>query len=166
MKRALVALLFLTLVYALVLGSFAPYDLALGALLSGTLLYGFRSFVFGGRPAPLPRLFRRVLAFGPFAFAVFREVVWGTWEVALVILRLKPLESPGLVKLPIGERTPTGVVVSALVDTLSPGAVLVELDWEEECALIHIIDAADPEAFRRRQEELYQRYQKTWIIHG
>lgn len=160
MKRALVSLLLLTLVYALAVGSFAPYDLALGVLLSGALLYGFRAFVFGGRPAPLPGLFRRVLAFGPFVFAALREVVAGTWEVALVTLHLKPLRSPGIVKAPIGERTPAGVVVSALVGTLSPGAVLIDIDWEEGCALIHTIDAADPEAFRRRQEELYQRYQK------
>ena len=160
MKRSLVALGFLTLVYALAVGSFAPYDLLLGALISAALLYGLRSFVFDGRPAPLPGLLRRTLAFGPFAFATFVEVLRGTWDVALVILHLKPLQDPGMVEVPFGERTPAGVVVSGLVDTLSPGAVLLELDWENERALIHTIDAADPDEFRRRQEDLYQRYQK------
>lgn len=160
MKRALLALALLTLVYALAIASFAPYDLALGALLSGALLYGFRRFVFGGRPAPLHGLLRRVLAFGPFAAVVLREVASGTWEVALVTLRLKPLRHPGVVRVPIGERTPLGLVVSALVNTISPGSFLVEIDWEEDCALIHTINASDPEAFRRSWEDLYQRYQK------
>lgn len=161
MKRALFSLLLLTLIYALVLASFAPWDLALGAVFSGTLLYMFRGFVFGGRPAPLPGLLGRIIAFGPlFLAAAMREVVAGTWQVALVTLRLRPVERPGIVKVPIGDRTPGGVAVSALVGTLSPGSVLVDIDWEAGYALIHTIDAQDPEAFRRSRAEFYQRYQR------
>ena len=160
MKRALFSLLLLTLTYALVLASFARWDLALGAVFSGALLYAFRGFVFGGRPAPLPGLLGRVVAFGPFLAAVVREVVAGTWQVALVTLRLRPLENSGIVKVPIGERTPVGVAVSALVGTLSPGTFLVDIDWEEGYALIHTIDAEDPEAFRRSRAEFYRRYQR------
>ena len=160
MKRAFLSLVLLTLVYALVLASFAPWDLALGALFSGALLYTLRGFVFGGSPAPLPGALRRVLAFGPFVAAVVREVSASTWHVALITLRLRPLASPGIVKVPIGNRTPVGVVVSALVDTISPGSFLVDIDWEEGCMLIHAIDASDPEAFRRSWEEFYDRYQR------
>ena len=160
MKRALLALLLLTLVYALVLASFAPWDLALGAAFSGALLYAFRGFVFGGRPAPLPGLLRRVIVFGPFAVVAAREIAAGTWQVVLVTLRLQPLESPGIVKVPIGDRTPLGVVVSALVDTISPGSFVVDIDWEEGYMLIHTVDASDPEAFRRSWEEFYRRYQR------
>lgn len=160
MKRALFSLFLLTLVYALVLASFAPWDLALGAVISGALLYVFGPFVFGERPAPLPGLLGRIVAFGPFVVAAGREVVAGTWQVTLVTLRLRPLDRPGIVKVPIGDRTPVGIVVSALVGTLSPGTFLVDIDWEERVALIHTINAADPEAFRRSQEELYQRYQR------
>lgn len=160
MSRALLALCLLTLVYALVLASFSPWDLALGAAFSGALLYAFRGFVFGGSPAPLPGLLRRVLAFGPFFAAVVREVTVDTWRVALITLRLRPLASPGIVKVPIGERTPVGVVVSALVDTISPGSFLLDIDWEGGHMLIHTIDASDPEAFRRSWEKFYDRYQR------
>ena len=160
MSRALLSLFLLTLVYALVLASFAPWDLALGAVFSGVLLYAFRGFVFGGRPAPAPGLLRRVVAFGPFVWAAVREIAAGTWQVALVTLRLRPLVSPGIVKIPLGERTPVGVAVSALVGTISPGSFLVEINWEEGYALIHTIDARDPEAFRRSRQEFYQRYQR------
>ncbi len=158
MKRAGLAFLLLTLVYAMVLASFHPLDLLFGAVLSGALLYVFRSFVFGGGPDPLPGVLGRFAAFLPFAWAIAWDVAKGTWEVALVVLHFRPLVSPGIVKVPIGDRTPTGVAVSALVTTLSPGAFLIEAN--EEFMLIHFLDAADPDAVRERQEDFYQRYQR------
>jgi multicomponent Na+:H+ antiporter subunit E len=160
MKRAIIALLLLTFVYAMVLASFDPLDLLFGAVLSGALLYVFRRFVFDDSdgPVPLPRLLRRSLAFFPFAGVVAWDVVKGTWEVALVTLHLRPLTSPGIVKVSVGERTPTGVAVSSLVTTLSPGAFLIEAN--DEFMLIHVIDAGDPEAVRLAHETLYQRYQR------
>ncbi len=158
MKRVLFTLPLLTLVYAMVLASFHPFDLLFGAILSGVLVYAFRPFVFGGRPDPLPGLLRRCLWFFPFMWAVFLDVVKGTWEVALVTLHLRPLVSPGIVKVRVGERTPTGVAVSALVTTLSPGAFLVEAN--EEFMLLHLMDASDPDSVRESHEEFYRRYQR------
>jgi len=158
-KRALLSLLLLTLVYALVLASFAPWDLALGATLSGALLLLARRTIFG-RLAPLPGLLGRVLAFGPFAAAVLKDAAVGTWQVTLVVLHLRPLERPGIVAVPIGDRTPVGVAVSALVTTISPGEFLVDVDWKKRVMLIHSINAADPEEVRRSHEDFYQRYQR------
>jgi multicomponent Na+:H+ antiporter subunit E len=152
------ALLLLTLIYAMVLASFHPLDLLFGAALSGALLYVFRSFVFGAGPDPLPGFLVRFAAFFPFAWAIAWDVAKGTWAVALVVLHFRPLVSPGIVKVPIGERTPTGVAVSALVTTLSPGAFLIEAN--EEFMLVHVLDAADPDAVREKHEDFYQRYQR------
>ena len=161
MRRVLFILSLSTLTYALVLGSFKPWDLALGALVSGALLYALRGFVLGARPAHVGGFVERLVAFTPFATATIREIIAGTWEVALATLHLRPLESPGIVAIPIGARTPTGVAVSALAMTLSPGTFLVDVDWERGVFLIHIIDASDPEAVRRHQEDFYQRYQRN-----
>ncbi len=158
MKRALFYVVLLTGVYAMVLASFHPLDLLFGAVVSGALVYISRQFVFGGRPDPLPRLARRCVAFFPFVGAVVQDVVAGTWEVALVTLHLRPLASPGIVKVPVGERTPTGAAVTALVMTLSPGAFLIEAD--DEFMLIHLINAGDPDGFRNDCEDFYQRYQR------
>ncbi len=158
MKRVFFALSLLTLIYAMVLASFHPLDLLFGAVLSGALLYAFRPFVFDGRADPLPGLLGRCLWFFPFVGAVFLDVVKGTWEVALVTLHLRPLVSPGIVKVPVGERTPTGVAVSALVTTLSPGAFLIEAN--EEFMLLHFMDASDPDSVRESHEEFYLRYQR------
>src|SRR5918997_3815130 len=122
MRRAGFAVLFLTGVYAMVLASFHPWDLFFGTVVSGSLVYAFRSFVFGGQPGPLTGLAGRCAAFFPFVVAVVWDVLKGTWEVALITLHIKPLVEPGVVKLPVGERTSTGVAVMGLVTTPSPGA--------------------------------------------
>ena len=142
----------------MVLASFHPWDLFFGAVFSGALVYAFRSFVFGGQPSPLAGLAERAAAFLPFVVVVVWDVLKGTWEVALITLHIKPLVEPGVVKLPVGERTPTGVAVLGVVTTLSPGAFLIEAN--DEFMLIHVIDASDPDAFREDRENFYQRYQR------
>ena len=112
MKRVLFSLRLLTLTYALVLASFEPADLLLGAAVSGALLFIFQEFVFGGKPAPLQGLLGRVFVFGPFAAVTLWEIIVGNWEGALVTLHLRPLKSPGIVAVPVGERTPVGITVS------------------------------------------------------
>ena len=137
MTRLVTATAALTLVYAFALASFHPWDLAFGALLAGTLVWTSRRFVFGPAEnrAPRPSLLARVLAFFPFAGVVFIDILKGTLEVTLVTLHLRRLVKPGIVTTPIGERSPLGV------------------------ALVHLLDARDPEAFRRRQADFYRRYQ-------
>lgn len=159
MRYAIFTLVLLTLTYALVLGSFAPADLAMGVVISGALMYGTRRFTFGEASAS-PDIFSRFLYFWPFLVAEIWNIVTGTWEVALVTLHIRPLVSPGIVAVPIGERTPVGVAVSAMATTLSPGTFLVDVDWEQGVMLIHALNASDPEEVRRDHQEFYERWQK------
>ena len=161
MTRYVAAVAGLTLIYALALASFEPLDLLFGAGLSAVLVVTSRRFVLGEGPEGGPSFVRRVIAFVPFSLAVFKDVLVGTWEVALVTLHLRPLERPGIVEVPIGEKTPTGVVVWAVIVGLTPGSFFVDVDGARGVVLIHIIDASDPEAFRRQQEEFYRRYQRS-----
>jgi multicomponent Na+:H+ antiporter subunit E len=62
--------------------------------------------------------------------------------------------------VPIGDRTPSGVSAWAVVTGLPPGSFFVDVDRERGVALIHILDASDPEAFREEQEDFYRRYQR------
>jgi multicomponent Na+:H+ antiporter subunit E len=163
--RYLLAAGLLTLTYAFVLASFDPWDLLLGGVLSAALLFVFGNSVFGepasgqGRVQG-PGLLGRVAAFGPFAAAVVWAIIEGTWEVTLVTLHLRELERPGVVAVPVGERTPTGVAVSALVTTLSPGTFLVDVDEDRGVMLIHAINAGDPDAVREAHQQFYRRYQR------
>ncbi len=160
MRRALLCVVMLTLVYALVLASFRPWDLAIGAAISGSLFLAAREYLFGDEPEASGSFLGRVAAFVPFAAAVAREVVVGAWEVTLVTLHLRPLENPGIVAVPIGERTRVGIAVTSLVMTLSPGEFLVEVDLERNVMLMHVIDASDPEEIRASHERFYNRYQR------
>lgn len=159
MTRYLAATLTLTLVYALALASFRPWDLAFGALLAAALVFGSRRFVFGAETRREPRLLARTVAFVPFAAVILRDILVGTLEVMLVTLHLRPLVKPGIVSVPIGERTPSGIAAWAVVTGLPPGSFFVDLDRERGVALIHLLDARDPEGFRHRQADFYRRYQ-------
>jgi multisubunit Na+/H+ antiporter MnhE subunit len=160
MIRFLFALVMLTLVYMLALASFTPLDLLLGALLAAALLISFRSVVISDTPHTTPGLLRRMVAFVPFALVVLWDVLEGTWIMLLVVLHIRPLDKYGIVEVPIGERSPTGVAVTTLVTTLSPGSFLVDVDTERQVMLFHNIDAGDHDAIRRNHERIYERYQR------
>lgn len=159
MTLPLLLVVLLTAVYALTLGSVAPLDLLTGALLGGGLLLLSRSVTV---PTSLGAgvVLGRILAFVPFTCAVVRDIIVSTWRVSLIVLGLRPLRAPGIVRVPIGNRSPAGVTVSSLVETLSPGSVLIDVDWEERAMYIHVIDASDPDHIRHRMQEFYERYQR------
>lgn len=158
--RFAISLVLLTLTFCAVLASFSPGDIALGLVISAGVLLVFRGFLFGGRPKPMPDLPTRLLYLPVFVWATVWNIIKGSFEVIAVVMHLKPLREPGIVAIPIGERTPTGVAVSALATTLSPGTYLVEVDHERGVWYVHALDARDPDAVRRDHEEFYQKYQK------
>jgi multicomponent K+:H+ antiporter subunit E/multicomponent Na+:H+ antiporter subunit E len=131
----------------------------LGALLAAPL--GRRLRLAPG--GDLPSLGTRVVWLPVFAGAVLADVVLGTWDVALRVVGVRGLEQPGVVRVPIGERSERGVAVSALVTTLSPGSVLVDVDWERRDLVLHVIDASDPDGVRDRHQRFYGRYQRRVI---
>ncbi|MDQ3587558.1 MAG: Na+/H+ antiporter subunit E [Actinomycetota bacterium] len=153
-----VAIVALVGVYALTMSSFHPLDLALGGLLAvGVLAWGRRTIGLGsGVSHPLVRL----LGLPKFLAAVFGAVVVGTWHVALMVVGARSLGRAGIVAVPIGERTRSGVAASALALTLSPGEVLIDVDTERGVMLIHSIDADEPEAVRERHDSFYRRRQR------
>ena len=150
----------LTLIYVLTLASLDPWDLLMGALISAVLLALFPQVMIGHHPAPLPDLPARLIAFIPFAGRLARDMLVGTWHVALVVLRLRPLRHPGIVAIPIEERSHRGVAATALVTSLSPGSYFVDVDWEQGVMLFHFLDASDPDEIRRDLARFYRRYQR------
>lgn len=159
----MIALTFLLLVavYALTLASADPLDLAAGSVLAGSLMIALRRFLFSGERHTDPSLVMRIASFPRFALAVAVEVARGTWLVTLVVAGRKPLARPGIVSIPVGERTRGGVAASALAITLSPGEVLVDVDWERGVMLLHVLDAGDPAAVRRHHADFYDRHQRA-----
>ncbi len=151
----------LVFVYVLALASIEPWDVAIGAVLAAAVLTWARRALFTGGTVGTRCLLRRAALFPFFALAVAREVVVGTWQVALVVVGVRPLARPGIVAVPIGDRTASGVSALGLALTLSPGEVLVDIDWRRRVMLVHVIDASDPAAVRARHERFYSRYQRA-----
>lgn len=159
--RAGLAFLLLVAVYALTLASAHPLDVLAGGVLAAVLLVALRRFLFTGEPSAPPSIVRRLLRFPRLALAVAGEVAHGTWLVALVMSGRRPLARPGIVSIPVGERTRGGVAATALAVTLSPGEVFVDVDWEREVMLLHVLDASDPDAVRRHHAAFYERHQRA-----
>lgn len=160
MTRLLVSTGLLTAVYALAIGSTDPWDIAVGAALGLALTAAARPLVFVGPGRPLRALPGSLWALLALAGIVVRDIVTGTWRVALVVLHLRPLASPGIITVPLGERTPRGTAVSGLLLSIAPGEYLVDVDWERRQMLVHVIDASDPDEIRERMLRNYDRYQR------
>jgi multisubunit Na+/H+ antiporter MnhE subunit len=140
----------LTGVYLLSLGSLNPLDAAEGLVLATALSLGLRGRLEGPHGAG-SSLAGRVAAFPLLVGGLLVDVLRGTWDVALRVLGLRPVECSGIVLVPIGERTQLGVAVTGL---------LAEVDPERQAMLFHVIDAHDPDAVRDHLDRFYQRYQR------
>jgi multicomponent Na+:H+ antiporter subunit E len=161
MTNHITAALLLVVIYALTLASFEPWDLLAGLVVAAALLVATRGLrLEHGADGAAPPLWRRLARFPALCLAVAREIVVGTWQVTLVVTRLRPLREPGIVAIPVGDRTTAGVAASALLATLSPGEVFVDLDEGRRLMLVHVLDASDPEAVRRRYDAFYRRHQR------
>jgi multisubunit Na+/H+ antiporter MnhE subunit len=152
----------LVLVYLLVVGSVHPADAALGALVAGGARLAYRPLrTAGGGPARAPAgrgspAARRLGGLLVFTGMVVQDVVAGTVAVARVVLARHPDPPAAFVRVPLGDRSPAAVALTSLAVTLSPGSVLVAVDWTEGFLLYHVLEAADPDAFRAREAALYR----------
>ncbi len=161
MLRYVGTILLLTVTYIFALASSDPWDILFGVLLSVALLTIFGPFLRGDTATKASLQPRRLLAFIPFAGAVLRDIFVGTWTVLRIVLHPRPHNRPGIIAMPLGERTPGGVAVSALAMSLSPGSSLIAIDWDKRIMLLHMLDAADPEAARAELQRFYDRYQRA-----
>lgn len=155
------ALLGLVLVYAVTLGSFAPLDLLSGAIAGSVVLVTFRGFVLPRPAGGAGALAGRALRLPLFLVAIAREVIVGTWRVGRAVLSARPVATSGIVAVPMGERTKVGVAVSSFAISLTPGELVVDLDWDRRLMLVHALDAAEPDRVRAEQRHIYERYQRS-----
>lgn len=146
--------------YLLTLASLAWQDVVLAVGVASVLLWAFRRFLLPARLHSMERTLKAVVMFPLLAFMAVRDIVQGTWTVAMIVIGIRPLEHPGVVAVPIADRTATGVGLSSMLLTLSPGSFLVDVDWDNQVMLIHVMDASDPDAVREDLQTFYDRYQR------
>jgi multisubunit Na+/H+ antiporter MnhE subunit len=163
MIRSALVVLLLTVVFCLTLASYDPWDMLVGAVLGSIVLAVFHNALpeIQGKPArELPSLPSRILRFIPFAGITVWEFLIGSVRVAAIVIGLRKLEHPGIVAVPIGDRSKFGVVVTGITTSLAPGSILLDVDWDRNLMLVHVIDASDPDQIRADMQKLYDRYQR------
>lgn len=155
-----VVIALLTGVYVFTVASTAWEDVAFGLGLAILLLAMFRKVLLPDRLQPVGQTLKALVMFPVFALAAIWTIVEGTITVTAFVVGFRKLEMPGIVSVPIGERTPTGVGVSSMVLTMSPGSFLVDVDWNERVMYVHVMDASDPDGVREDLQGFYDRYQR------
>jgi multisubunit Na+/H+ antiporter MnhE subunit len=161
MLRYIGTIFLLTVTYTFALASGDPWDILFGIILAIALVALFGPFLRGNSAAKSPLQPKRLIAFVPFAWAVLRDIIIGTWTVLRIVLHPRPRNRPGIIAVPLGDRTPGGVAISALAMSLSPGSSLIVIDWDKRIMLLHLLDVADPEAARAELQQFYDRYQRA-----
>jgi multisubunit Na+/H+ antiporter MnhE subunit len=159
MSRGILVILTLTVTYLLVLTSVQPGDVVVGGALATVVAVVRARSVRGAHAGPA--LGRRLAAAPALVAGTLADVVRGTWHVTLYVLGRRRLESPGVVTIPKGGRTPSGVAAWGYLTALSPDEIVVDVDDERGILLVHVLDARDPAAIRARHEATYRRRQRS-----
>lgn len=114
----------------------------------------------GGAYGDARQTLKKLRAVPLFAMGTAQELTRGSWTMLRVLLGQEDWRKMGFVEIPVGERSPAGAVISALVATAAPGGVLIEIDWPKGIMDFHVIDATDPATIRADSERFYQKFQK------
>lgn len=138
----------LTATFAMTVASLAWQDLVTGFVLGSLLLFVFRRWVV---PDPLPGnrfVLRAFVNFPRLVWMVVDEVIRSTWLVATIVVGLRPLAHPGILKVPMYDHSERAVAIVAFLVTLTPGSFVIAFDWDERVMLIHYVDISDPDQLR------------------
>lgn len=135
--------------YLLVLTSVDPGDVAIAGALGVAVAFALRT------PARL-RLHARLGGAAGILLQTGAEMVRGTWRTAAFCLG-RPAD-PGLVEVPVGDRTPAEVAMWGVLTGASPDELVVDVDEERGVLVVHLVDASDPQAVRDRHAHTHARW--------
>lgn len=145
-----------TAIFCMMVGDFSWQNLLVGAGLSAALMHIFRAQIVP-RPLPPVALSMHILLYSPvLLYYLFIDILRDTWRVMKFTLGIEPLRRPGIIKYPLPTTSHYGAGPVGYFITLSPGSFLVDIDWEENVLLVHVIDASDPDQLRRDAEKYYR----------
>lgn len=134
----LVILLFFTLTWAAVTGSFTPLNLGFGLVLSGLALFLIRENVQPSRIAVRPF---KVLSL---TILFFKELALSAFKVAVLVTRPKMDLKPGILAFPLKVDRDFEITLLANLITLTPGTLSVDVSDDRRFLYVHALDCADP----------------------
>lgn len=152
-----VSTLVLAALYLGVLGSVALADIAIALLLGGLLAIALPS---QGELRGAREALSRALLLPLFVVGVVREVLRGVAGMTLVVLGVRDWRKQGVLEVELSAESTLGITATALVTGLSPGSVVIDIDYARRAMAVHVIDASDPARVQRNQERFYARFQR------
>lgn len=128
---------------------------------AATLLtgYGLGALIiyFVSRGAGSPFYLRRVGA-ALALFAVFvKEVIVANIKVAYQVLHPALPVVPGFLQLPLEVKTDGQITLLALLITMTPGTLSVDVSPDRRYLIIHALDVTDPEGTKAAIKEAFER---------
>lgn len=144
MVVTLVRILLMTLVWAILQGSFSPGGLVLGVLFSWAILHISRPLfnpeednLLTAR-RPLRRLWRGLVLLLVF----LREVVLSALQVAWYVLQPSLTIRPAVIEYPLNVQTDREITVLANMISLTPGTLSMEVAPDRSAIYIHAISVS------------------------
>lgn len=148
MSRILMRAAALGGIYLLVLSSLKLGDIAF-ALLFGLAVASVL------RPEGASPTMDRGGAVVQIALASAAEITRGSWRVVRFCLGRDG--APGFVEIPRDGRSEHNVAMWGVLTGLAPDEVPVDVDRDRDVLIVHLVDAADPDAVRARHARDYER---------
>ncbi|MEU8817157.1 Na+/H+ antiporter subunit E [Actinoplanes sp. NPDC048796] len=148
----------LTVIWALLWGSFTPLTMLGGALVAVVVLTVFPlpPVTYAGRVHPLGVL--------RFAWRFVRDLVVASAQVSALAFRFGHVPRSAVIAVPLRVPSDLGLTLTAEALSLVPGSLIVEADRESGVLYVHVLgvrDAAGAERFRRDVLDLERR-----IVHA
>ena len=141
--RPAVTIVFFTLVWLAVSGSFTIPNLLLGIVASALSLALIRGHVHedGRRLRPLKMLSLFVL--------FIKELALSAWKVAVLVASPKMALKPGIFAFPLTVDRDFEITLLANLITLTPGTLSVDVSEDRRVLYVHALDCSDPVGTRR-----------------
>jgi multicomponent K+:H+ antiporter subunit E len=133
-----------------------------GSLAAGSVLLGVvLALAIPAAVAPLrPQRVRvrRPLAIARLVLVVAHDVIASNFSVAAQVLLLRHrLPHSRFVRIPLAMRDPNGIATLALITTIVPGTVWIELALDRSAFVLHVFDVEDAAAFAAYYKARYER---------
>jgi multisubunit Na+/H+ antiporter MnhE subunit len=145
-------------IYLLVISSVAAGDVLVACVLGLLTAVALRPR--GPRPAREPLPARTLAAIGMVASTAM-DVARGTWSTARFCLGAPA--DPGFVEIPRGDRSVGRVALWGVLTGEAPDEYPVDVDEERDVLIVHLLDAADPDAVRARHARVDKRWQRRVV---
>jgi multisubunit Na+/H+ antiporter MnhE subunit len=139
--------------YLLVLTSVEPGDVAIAAALGLAVAFALQT------PERL-RLHPRPAAAAAILFQTAAEIARGSARTAAFCLGRGSGE-PGVVEVPLGDRTPAELAMWGVLTGESPDEIVIDVDEARGVAVVHLVDAGDPDGVRARHAHTHASWRGT-----